>query len=65
MLSPEDHISFSDDEIAEGACVWNQALFGYPIGKRPSYGKLLPAATKLWKLKGELNLLSLSEGFSV
>lgn len=37
----EDKIVFLDEEIDEGSKLWNLALMGYTLGRRPFYGNLL------------------------
>ncbi|KAL0907971.1 hypothetical protein M5K25_005493 [Dendrobium thyrsiflorum] len=61
--TPDEIIDFPSSDIAGAVEEWNLALVGYSLGKRPFYEALLTAVHKLWKLKGNLKLISLSEGF--
>ncbi|KAL0923294.1 hypothetical protein M5K25_007345 [Dendrobium thyrsiflorum] len=56
-------IAFYGEKLSKGAEDWNLCLVGYSIGKRPFYEALLGAIRKTWQLKGEFQLLSLSDGF--
>ncbi|KAL0915557.1 hypothetical protein M5K25_015983 [Dendrobium thyrsiflorum] len=61
--TPDEVIDFPTADIADAVGEWNFALVGYSLGKRPFYEALLSAVNNLWKLKGTLKLISLSEGF--
>ncbi|KAL0924531.1 hypothetical protein M5K25_005368 [Dendrobium thyrsiflorum] len=61
--TPDEIIDFPTEDIADAVGEWNFALVGYSLGKRPFYEALLSAVHNLWKLKGTLKLISLSEGF--
>ncbi|KAL0915110.1 hypothetical protein M5K25_015509 [Dendrobium thyrsiflorum] len=61
--TPDEIIDFPSADIAGAVDEWNLALVGYSLGKRPFYEALLSAVQKLWSLKGNLKLISLSEGF--
>ncbi|XP_020672763.1 uncharacterized protein LOC110092522 [Dendrobium catenatum] len=63
LPTPEEIIDFPTEDIAEAVEEYNLALVGYSLGKRPYYEALLKAVTNLWKLKGTIKLISLSEGF--
>lgn len=58
-----DAISFSDEELDEGSKECDLSLVGYSLGKRPFNGALLDAIKKVWNLKGNMDLISLNEGF--
>ncbi|KAL0928336.1 hypothetical protein M5K25_000211 [Dendrobium thyrsiflorum] len=61
-LEPEI-VPFSREKLSQGADEWSHCLVGYSIGRRPFYEALLGAIKKSWKLKGSLQMLSLSDGF--
>lgn len=61
--SEPDIVPFSEEKLSLGAGDWTHCLVGYSIGRRPFYEALLSAIHKTWTLKGELKMLSLSDGF--
>ncbi|KAI0513437.1 hypothetical protein KFK09_009458 [Dendrobium nobile] len=61
--TPEDIIPFAHEDVVEASSEWNMALVGYSLGKRPFYGSLLAAVSKVWKLKGSIKMISLNDGF--
>ncbi|XP_028553747.1 mucin-5AC-like [Dendrobium catenatum] len=63
LPTPEEIIDFPTLDIADAVEEWNLALVGYSLGKRPFYESLLNAVKKLWDLKGNIKLISLSDGF--
>ncbi|KAL0917870.1 hypothetical protein M5K25_012971 [Dendrobium thyrsiflorum] len=63
MPTPEDIIDFPTANIADAVEEWNLALVGYSLGKRPFYEALRSAVLKLWNLKGNIKLISVSDGF--
>ncbi|XP_020674470.1 uncharacterized protein LOC110093811 [Dendrobium catenatum] len=58
-----DIVPFSGEKLSTGAEDWSRCLVGYSIGRRPYYEALLGAIKKTWKLKGSLEMFSLSDGF--
>ncbi|KAL0928474.1 hypothetical protein M5K25_000358 [Dendrobium thyrsiflorum] len=63
FVLPAQKLAFVADDLTEGASLWSLSLVGYSLGVRPYYERLLAAMRKVWKLKGELSLLSLADGF--
>ncbi|PKU68571.1 hypothetical protein MA16_Dca020839 [Dendrobium catenatum] len=60
---PEDPLDFNEAHVQVAKEEWGLSLIGYSIGRRPFYESLLSAIRKVWKLKGTMKLLSLSDGF--
>ncbi|KAI0488613.1 hypothetical protein KFK09_028452 [Dendrobium nobile] len=60
---PDDLLDFNEVHVKVAEDEWSLSLIGYSIGRRPYYESLLSAIRKLWKLKGTMKLLSLSDGF--
>ncbi|KAI0527449.1 hypothetical protein KFK09_003050 [Dendrobium nobile] len=54
---------FTKSQFDAGALEWSFSLVGYSIGRRPFYEALLSVIKRTWKLKGELSLLTLDDGF--
>ncbi|XP_020683371.1 uncharacterized protein LOC110100275 [Dendrobium catenatum] len=63
LPTPDEIIDFPTEDITDEVEAYNPALVGYSFGKIPYYEALLSAVKKLWKLKGNIQLISLSEGF--
>ncbi|KAI0494690.1 hypothetical protein KFK09_024833 [Dendrobium nobile] len=63
IQTPDEPIDFPTADIADAVEELNLSLVGYSLGKRPFYESLLNAAKKLWALKGNIKLISLSDGF--
>ncbi|KAL0927369.1 hypothetical protein M5K25_001533 [Dendrobium thyrsiflorum] len=61
--SPDDPLDFTEKHVTAAKLEWSLTLVGYSIGRRPFYEALLSAMRKSWKLKGMMQLLSLSDGF--
>ncbi|KAI0507741.1 hypothetical protein KFK09_013869 [Dendrobium nobile] len=61
--TPDEIIDFPTLDIADAVEEWNLALVGYSLGNRPYYGALLNAVKRLWELKGNIKLISFSDGF--
>ncbi|XP_020679054.1 uncharacterized protein LOC110097149 [Dendrobium catenatum] len=61
--SEPDIIPFSGEKLSHGGEDWKLCMVGYSIGRRPYYEALLSAVKKTWSLKGEVQLLSLNDGF--
>ncbi|KAI0519467.1 hypothetical protein KFK09_006915 [Dendrobium nobile] len=59
----EDAIPFSGKEVSAGPEDSGLSIVGYTIGPYPSYCALISSMRKTWSLKGNLQLLSLREGF--
>ncbi|KAI0523207.1 hypothetical protein KFK09_005601 [Dendrobium nobile] len=60
---PDDSLEFNEVHVKAASDEWGLALVGYSIGRRPYYESLLSAMRKVWKLKGMMKLISLSDGF--
>ncbi|XP_020684420.1 uncharacterized protein LOC110101008 [Dendrobium catenatum] len=60
---PDDPLEFNEIHVKAASDEWGLALIGYSLGRRPYYESLLLAIRKVWKLKGMMKLLSLSDGF--
>ncbi|PKU63742.1 Uncharacterized protein MA16_Dca022735 [Dendrobium catenatum] len=61
--APDDPLDFNEPQVKATKDEWGLSLIGYSIGRRPYYESLLSATRKVWKLKGMMKLLSLSDGF--
>ncbi|PKU74754.1 RNA exonuclease 1 [Dendrobium catenatum] len=61
--TPEVIVPFNKEYTAAAASEWKLSLVGYSVGKRPYYEALLSTAKRIWKLKGTLQLIALSDGF--
>ncbi|KAL0918456.1 hypothetical protein M5K25_010465 [Dendrobium thyrsiflorum] len=59
----DDPLDFTETHVTAAKEEWSLSLVGYSIGRRPFYESLLSAIRKSWKLKGMMQLLSLSDGF--
>lgn len=59
----DDPLDFTDKHVKAATDEWGLSLVGYSIGRRSFYESLLYAIRKTWKLKGMMQLLSLSDGF--
>ncbi|XP_028552220.1 uncharacterized protein DDB_G0280205-like [Dendrobium catenatum] len=63
FVPPATKVPFSADELAKGVPDWGSSLVGYSIGPRPTYLSLLNSVKKAWNPKGDVELLSLNDGF--
>ncbi|XP_020695549.1 uncharacterized protein LOC110109002 [Dendrobium catenatum] len=62
-IAIDDPLDFNEPQVKAAKEEWGLSLIGYSIGRRPYYESLLSAMRKLWKMKGMMKLLSLSDGF--
>lgn len=56
----DEKVSFTEEEMQEGARDWDLALIGYLLDKRPYYEALLTVIKKTWSLKGTKQMFSLN-----
>ncbi|KAL0904222.1 hypothetical protein M5K25_026305 [Dendrobium thyrsiflorum] len=61
FVPPAQKLAFVSEDLSEGAAIWSLSLVGYSLGQRPFYERLLSSMRKVWKLKGELSLLSMAD----
>ncbi|XP_020688821.1 uncharacterized protein LOC110104173 [Dendrobium catenatum] len=58
-----DPSDFNEVYVKATSDEWGLELIGYSIKRRPYYESLLSVIPKVWKLKGMMKVLSLSDGF--